>query len=132
MMMNSDEREIRELVTTWMTASKAGDTDTVLSLMTEDVVFLLPGRLPMIGRAAFAAASQSPPGQPRPQFDGTSEVQELQVLGDWAYMWTMLTVIVTPPNGAPPITRAGNTLTIFKKQGDKWLLARDANMLVTV
>ena len=26
-----------------------------------------------------------------------------------------------------PVTRAGNTLTIFKKENGKWLLARDAN-----
>jgi uncharacterized protein (TIGR02246 family) len=48
--MQSDEQEIRQLVATWMAATKAGDIDTVLPLMTEDVVFLLPGRPPMIGK----------------------------------------------------------------------------------
>ena len=41
--MQSDEQEIRQLVSTWMAASKAGDVDTVLSLMADDVVFLMPG-----------------------------------------------------------------------------------------
>jgi ketosteroid isomerase-like protein len=49
-------------------------------------------------------------------------------LGDYAYMWAKLKVVVTPPGGAPS-TRAGHTLSILKKQNGKWLLARDANML---
>jgi uncharacterized protein (TIGR02246 family) len=56
--MKSDEREIRQLVATWMTATKAGDIDAVLKLMTEDVVFLVAGQPPMIGKAAFAAAAK--------------------------------------------------------------------------
>jgi len=55
--MQSDEQEIRQLVATWMTATKAGNIETVLSLMAEDVVFLIPGRPPMIGKSAFAAAA---------------------------------------------------------------------------
>ena len=128
--MTNDEQEIRQLVATWIEATKAGDNETVLGLMTDDVIFLITGQPPMIGKAAFAAAMQSQSGQPRPQFDGKSEIQEIQILGDWAYMWTRLTVIVTPPGG-PPITRSGHTLTILKKQNGKWLLARDANMLAS-
>lgn len=130
--MNSDEQEIRQLVATWIDATKTGDTDVVLGLMAEDVVFLVTGQPPMIGKAAFAAAMQAQSGQGRPQFDGKSEIQEIQVLGDWAYMWTKLTVVFTPPGGALPVTRAGNTLTILKKVNGKWLLTRDANMLAVV
>ena len=32
------ERAVRELIETWMTSTKAGDTQTVLDLMTNDVV----------------------------------------------------------------------------------------------
>jgi uncharacterized protein (TIGR02246 family) len=130
--MNSDEQEIRQLIATWIDATKSGDTDTVLSLMADNVVFLVTGQPPMIGKAAFAAAMRSQSGQGRPQFDGKSEIQEIQVLGDWAYMWTTLTIVFTPPGGAPPVTRAGNTLTILKKQNGRWVLTRDANMLAVV
>lgn len=130
--MKSDEQEIRQLVATWMTATKAGDIDAVLKLMTEDVVFLVAGQPPMIGKAAFAAAAKGQAGQGSPQFDRTSEIQEIRILGDWAFMWTRLTVVVTPPGGGPSMTRAGHTLTILRKLEDKWRLARDANMLVTV
>jgi uncharacterized protein (TIGR02246 family) len=130
--MNSDEQNIRQLVATWIDATKSGDTGTVLSLMADDVVFLVTGQPPMIGKAAFAAAMRAQSSQGRPQFEGKSEIQEIQVLGDWAYMWTKLTVVFTPPGGASSVTRAGNTLTILKKQNGKWVLARDANMLAVV
>jgi uncharacterized protein (TIGR02246 family) len=130
--MSSDEQEIRQLVGTWIDATKSGDTDTVLSLMADDVVFLVTGQPPMIGKEAFAAAMRAQSGQGRPQFEGKSEIQEVQVLGDWAYMWTKLTVVFTPPGCTLPITRAGNTLTILEKQNGKWVLSRDANMLAVV
>jgi uncharacterized protein (TIGR02246 family) len=127
-MLMSDEQEIRQLVAQWMAATKAGDTETVLSLMTDDVVFLVAGQPPMIGKDAFRAALAQ---QGSVQFEGHSEIQEVQVLGDWAYMWTRLTVIVHRNEGAPPITRAGHTLSVLKRVDGQWLLARDANMLVT-
>lgn len=129
--MQDDEQEIRQLVSTWMTASKAGDTETVLSLMSDDAVFLVPGR-PVMRKADFAAASQAQSGPGASQIDGTSEIQEIKILGDWAFMWTKLTVVVTPPGGVPPMKRSGHTLTILQKQNGKWVLARDANLLAPV
>ena len=126
--MQSDEQEIRQLVSTWMTASKAGDVDTILSLMADDAVFLVPGQ-PVMYKADFAVAARTQSGQGTPQFDGRSEIQEIRILGDWAFMWTKLTVVVTPPGGTQSMTRAGHTLSILKKQNGKWVLARDANML---
>jgi len=55
--MTDDERAIRELVSTWMTASQSGDINTVLSLMTDDVIFMVPGREPF-GKDVFRAASE--------------------------------------------------------------------------
>jgi uncharacterized protein (TIGR02246 family) len=129
--MKNDEQEIRNLVSTWLSASKAGDVETVLSLMSDDVVFLTPGRSAM-RKADFAAAARAQAGhdgREKPQFDGNSEIQEIRILGDWAFMWTKLTVVITPPDGSSPITRAGHTLSILRKEDGKWLLARDANML---
>jgi len=126
--MQNDEQEIRELVSRWMAASKAGDVDTVLSLMADDVVFLVPGQ-PVMRRADFASKAGAQSGRDAPQIDGSSEIQEIKVLGEWAFMWTKLTVVMTPPNGAQPVRRAGHTLTILKKQDGRWVIARDANLL---
>ena len=128
--MQNDEQAIRQLVADWLAASKAGDVDKVLSLMTDDVVFLVHGQPPM-HKPDFAAAARAQAGPNAPSVDGSAEIQELKVLGDWSFMWTKLRVAVTPKGGAT-ITRAGCTLTIVRKQNGKWRLARDANMLVPV
>lgn len=120
-----DGRAIRNLVDTWMAASKAGDVRTVLSLMADDVIFMVPGQKPF-GREAFAAASET---MKNVRIDGRSEIQELQVLGDWAYLRNYIEMTMTR-NGTPPVQRSGYTLTILRKQVDgRWLLARDANLV---
>jgi uncharacterized protein (TIGR02246 family) len=130
--MDKDEREIRDLVATWMSATKAGDLETVLGLMAEDVVFLLPGQPPMIGKEAFAAAARAAADQKPPRIDGTSEIQEIRVSGEWAFLWQKLSVIVEPAGDARPITRTGHTFSIFTKEDGRWVLARDANLLSPV
>jgi len=124
--MTNDEREIRELVDRWIAASKAADLLAVLSLMTEDVIFMVPGQ-PPFGKQAFAKASE---GMKDVRIEGTSDIQEIQVMGDWAYLRNHLTMTVTPPGGGKPMRRSGYTLTILRKEADgKWRLARDANLL---
>lgn len=129
--MESDEQQIRELVATWLHATKAGDVDTVLSLMTEDVVFLRPGCSPM-SKAEFAKASRVPAGSTPPEIEGASDVLELEIAGHWAFMISRLSVCVTHPGNDLPMKRAGHTLTVFRKTDGKWLLARDANLLAPV
>jgi uncharacterized protein (TIGR02246 family) len=124
--MHDDERSIRDLVATWMAASQAGDVTTVLGLMADDVVFMVPGREPF-GKEAFAAASQS---MKDVRFEGSYDIREIKVLGDWAYLRNYLTMSITPPGGEPA-RRAGYTLSILRKQpGGKWVLARDANLVM--
>ncbi len=126
--MDRDEREIRDLAATWMTATKDGRYDRVLELMTDDAVFLQPGRAPMVGKRAFMEALTAAAGAGGVKLDGKSEVREVRVMGEWAFMWTHLIVTVTPEGGAP-ITRTGHTLTVLRKEDGRWKLARDANML---
>jgi uncharacterized protein (TIGR02246 family) len=125
--MADDETAIRRVVETWMDASKNGDLDTVLSLMTDDVVFMVPGEEPF-GKEVFAAASENMSGT---QLEGTSEIVELQVIGSWAFIRTRIEMIATPPGG-DPIRRSGYTLTLLRKEPDgHWRLARDANLMTS-
>ena len=124
--MTDDEKEIRSLIDTWLAATKAGDTETVLGLMTEDVVFLVPGQTPF-GKEEFRKASESQKSSSM-RFEGSSDILELKILGDWAYMVTKLSVTASQPDQTP-VTRSGHTLTILRKEDGKWMLARDANLL---
>ena len=125
----NDEKEIRSLVDTWMAATKAGDSETVLGLMTDDVVFLVSGQEPF-GKAAFAGASVAQ-SDGSVEFNGKSEIIEVKVLGDWAYTLTKLRVTATQ-HGKEPVVRAGYTLTVLRKDAGKWKIARDANLLAPV
>lgn len=126
--MSEDERAIRDLVQTWIDATAAGDLDTVLDLMTDDILFIVPGQEPF-GKAAFAAASRGMKGM---KFEGKSDIQELRVLGDWAWLRNRLDVTMTP-SGGKPMRRAGYTLTLLRKEPDgKWRVMRDANLVSAV
>lgn len=126
--MNADEQAIRAAVQTWMRASADGDLPRVLALLDEDVVFLGPGRPPM-RKAEFEAASKGMAGKVR--IEGTSDIQEISVSGDWAYVWTQLTIAMTPAGGTP-VHRCGPGLSIWRKKADgAWVIFRDANMVTT-
>lgn len=126
-----DERAIRELIETWMTATKAGDIQTVLDLMTDDVVFMVPGQEPF-GKETFRETAEEMKGGDAGgvRYEGKSNIEEIKVMGEWAYIRTHLNVTTIPSGGGAPIHRSGFTLTIFRKESDgKWRLARDANLL---
>jgi uncharacterized protein (TIGR02246 family) len=127
--LNADERRIRDLIAGWHRASAAGDVKAVLRLMSEDVVFLTPGKPPMQGRAVFEKNLQELLKTHR--IESSGKIEEVRVFGDLAYTWTSLTVRVTPLSGGEPTERSGSALSIFRKQADgiSWLLARDANLL---
>lgn len=127
--MNSDEKAIRDLVAIWMEATKAGDTDSILGLMADDAKFLVAGH-PPFGKEAFKAAAKDPSAA-SVEFDGQAEILELNILGDWAYTLTSLTV-TTRQAGYKDLVRTGHTLSILKKQSGRWLLYRDANLLASV
>ena len=109
--MIDDERAIRDLVASWMKASEAGDVQTVLSLMADDVIFTVPGREPF-GKDAFRAASET---MKNARMTGTSDICEIKVLGDWAYIRTYIEITITPPGGNA-MRRSGYTLSILRKQ----------------
>ena len=98
-----------------MAASKAVDVDKLSSLIADDAIFLVPGR-PVKRKADFADSARAQAGQGAPQFDGSSEIQEIKVIEDWAFMWTKLTMVMTPPGGAQFVKRTGHTLTVLNKQ----------------
>jgi uncharacterized protein (TIGR02246 family) len=124
--MTDDERTIPNLAETWMTASRAGDTDTVLGLMADDVIFMVSGQ-PPFGKDAFRAGAET---MKNVTMQDSAEIRELKVFDDWAYVRNYIEITITPPGGAP-VRRAGYTLSVLRKEpGGNWVLARDANLVM--
>ena len=123
--LQDDEQAIRQLVENWMAASKNGDLKTVLSLMSDDVVFMVPGREPF-GKEEFISNSERMKGV---RIEGESNIQEIKVLGNWAWMRNHLTIKITAPGGTTSV-HSGYVLTILQKQQvGNWVITRDANLL---
>lgn len=125
--MSDDERALREVVDRWLEATREGDRDAVLDLMTDDVVFLVSGQEPF-GKQEFAVAFD---GMKDVRVDGSSEIREMRILGDWAFLRNYLEIEVTGPEAGEVTSRKGYTLTLLRKEADgRWRVARDANLVV--
>lgn len=123
--MTDDRQAIRDLIATWIAASKAGDINTVLALIDEDALFHVPGVKPF-GKSAFAAASDR---LKQTRFEAESEVLEVEICNDWAWCRTRLAMTMLPAEGKP-IRRSGYTLSVLRRSPEgKWQLFRDANLL---
>jgi uncharacterized protein (TIGR02246 family) len=119
-----DETAIRDLVQNWMEASRRGDVDAVLTMMTDDVVFIVPNSEPF-GKRRFAEAAAT---MRDVKLDGSAELIELQILGDWAFGRARIAISLTAPDGNTA-NRSGYALTVYRKEDGAWKVARDANLV---
>lgn len=123
--MSADEQAIRKLIDDWMQASARGDLPKLLSMMSDDIVFMTPGREPF-GKQEFAAQFA---GMKDVKIEGAAQPIEIEVLGDWAWLRNHLTITITPAGGQPT-RRSGYVLTLLKRQPDgAWVITRDANLV---
>ena len=125
--MDSNEQAIRALHADWMEAVNAGDIARLLSLMTEDVVFLNPGRAPF-GREGFPAGFLA--AHQKYSIHCHSALEEIEVVGTLAYTLCRDALSLTPRTGGKQAKLAGHRITIYRQQPDgRWLLARDVHTL---
>jgi uncharacterized protein (TIGR02246 family) len=123
--MTEDVRQIRELIGSWIAASNAGDLPALMDMMTDDVVFMTPGR-PPFGRAEFAADSERMKGV---AIDARAEVQEIEVFGPRAFIRNHIQVELSAP-GQPARRMSGYAMSVLRKEADgRWRIARDANLV---
>jgi len=121
-----EEQAIRGLVEKWLTASEGGDLTTMLNLLADDVIFMVPNQEPF-GKDVFARNFQQMKGV---KLKSESNIQEIKVIGDWAWMRNHLSVSFTDPKGETS-THVGYVLTVLRKEADgHWVIARDANLLM--
>ena len=123
-----DEQAIREMVSTWIEASKRGDTTTLLNLLADDVLFITPGREPF-GKQEFADGNKEPMTA---RMEADIDIKEIKIAGEWAWMRSFLRVTFTPPEG-DETKLSGHILTVLQKRPDgQWVIKRDANFVAPV
>jgi len=121
-----DERQIRKLIESWIAASNARDLPALMDMMTDDVVFMTPGRAPF-GKAEFAADVGRMKGV---AIDARVDVQEIEIFGPRAYIRNHIQVELTSPGQAPKRV-SGYAMSVLRKGNDgRWRIARDANLVM--
>ena len=121
-----DARQIRGLVDSWIAASNARDLPALMGMMTDDIVFMTPGRAPF-GKAEFAADVER---MKSVAIDARAEVQEIEVFGPRAYIRNHVRVELTSPGQAPKRV-SGYAMSVLRKEADgRWRIARDANLVM--
>jgi len=120
-----DKQAIRESVNTWLAASKKGDLSTLLDLMADDVLFIVPGKEPF-GKEAFAAANREQ--MKNVDMDATIDIKEIEVVGQWAWMRSFLKLSFT--QDGKTAQHSGHILNIWQKSPNgRWVIKRDANFV---
>jgi uncharacterized protein (TIGR02246 family) len=121
-----DERQIRALIEAWIAASNARNLPALMDMMTDDVVFMTPGRAPF-GKAEFAADSQRMKGV---AINARAQVQEIDIYGPRATIRNHIQVQLTS-SGQAPERMSGYAMSILRKEADgRWRIARDANLVM--
>jgi uncharacterized protein (TIGR02246 family) len=99
----------------------------MLNLLAEDVLFMVPNKEPF-GKEVFAQNYELMKGT---NLKAQSEIQEIEVIGDWAWMRNFLRVTFTTSDGQSSF-HSGQVLTILRKNlNGNWLITRDANLLMS-
>ena len=101
----------------------ANDSDKMMSQWTDDIVLLQPTGPIMRGREAIAQAFQG--------FESSEivvyelDMQEVQVLGDYAFQWGTYRYGMRPRTGGNTVRSSGKLMRILQRQPDgSWKIYR--------
>lgn len=109
----------------YVTAINSNNLDSLLGMLTEDVVFLSAHEPVMVGKAAVRPWLEGYLKAFRTHWD--KPVQEFVVSGDWAFERYSYKSTDTPLAGGAPVEDTGWGLVIYHRDADgRWRVARDA------
>jgi uncharacterized protein (TIGR02246 family) len=105
-------------------ALNAGDAEAWAARFTDDGVQMPPNAPANVGRTMIGSWSQAFLDQFRVQF--ALAVDEVRVLGEWAFERGEYTISLHPKAGGPSMRDMGKYITVYqRKPGDAWRMARD-------
>ena len=120
----ADLRAIDTIREDHVAALNAGNADAWVAQFAEDGVQMPPNAGANVGKAMIGSWSRGLLGHFRVQFALT--VEEVRVLGDWAFERGGYTIGLDPAAGGPAMQDAGKYITLYRKTpADAWRMARD-------
>jgi ketosteroid isomerase-like protein len=106
-------------------AINSNNLDSLMAMMTEDVVFLAAHSPPIIGKAAVRDWAEGYLQAFTTSWD--KPTQEFVVAGEWAFERYNYKSTDTPRGGGTPVVDTGWGLVIYHRDPDgRWRVARDA------
>ena len=127
--MSEDERAVRRWFDDWIAATTKGDLPLARSLIDDDAVFLVPGAGTM-DKESFAVAMTA--DDPSIAFDLDCQIEEIEILGDHAWLRTRFALSMTVKSTGERSKMAGHSLSILERRGAGWVVVRDANTMMPV
>lgn len=109
----------------YVAAINSNNLDSLMAVLTDDVVYLAPGSPIVSGRAAVRAWAEPYLAAYTIHWDKTS--MEFVVNGEWAYEVYSYVENDLPKGGGPALQDTGKGLVIYRRGADGvWRVARDA------
>jgi uncharacterized protein (TIGR02246 family) len=120
---------LTEMAAQWDAAANAGDVDALAAMLTDDYLRMNPDEPTVEGKEAVVADIKAF-REENDVRDVKSELVEVRVAGDWAYVRGQWTSVVTPKATGEPINISGKWVDICELQPDgSWKLARTISNL---
>ncbi len=125
--LENDQKAIAELQRRDIEANMALDTGKILALRTDDVVYLVPGRGPLVGQDAVRKYLEEIRGQ-LADWDMLAyeeNWQEVQVAGDFAFQWGTVSIRARQGGESRESAAVRNVMQVLRRQPDgDWKIAR--------
>jgi uncharacterized protein (TIGR02246 family) len=117
---------IRLMFEDWEEAVRSKDISRLLDFIAEDAVFMPPGQPLIRGKSQVEALYKM--SFEKFSMDQKFQIEEIQICGDWAFVWGKDSIILTPTNGEPTIQGHGMGISILQRQPDgSWKFSRGLN-----
>lgn len=114
---------IRERVDQSVTALNTADVETLLALHTDDAVILKPHQRPEVGKQVMRSSLEALFRQF--EVEESREISEVQVAGEWAFVWGTYRSTLTPRSGGAPSEETGKYIEVLRKPAaGGWKFAR--------
>ena len=109
----------------YVTAINSNNIDTLMGMLTDDVVFMAPGAAPMVGKDALKPWLEGYLQAYKTHWEKT--VHEFVVSSEWAFERYSWKSTDTPVGGGDALTDTGWGFVVYHHDADgKWRVARDA------